>query len=494
VIGELLKKGSVVNTKKFDVVALGGGSGGLVFSKFAHGIGKKVAIIEKEKIGGECTWTGCVPSKALISIANSYRALQDLSRLGVLKSEVAAVHGERVMDAIHQAREQIYATQTPEVLGALGIATFFGEPRFLDAHRIQVGDTVIQAKKICITTGSRPFIPPVPGLDTVPYLTNQTIFEMPTIPRSLCIMGAGAIGIEIGAALAKLGTKVTMIEMQKRILAREDEELALLLQNKLRDDGVDTIMSAKVVRVSHTRVSHAGEATLVTYVREDGTEATVTCEKLLVATGRRPNIDGLDLERAGVAYNQRGIQVNRKLQTTAKHIYACGDVVGPYQFSHMAEHQAVTVGRNALLPFSRRIDYHNRAWVTFSDPEFASVGLHEAEARQRYGDSVIVYRIEYNKIDRPIIDRKPFGLAKFVCNKRGKLFGAQILGERAGEIIHEVQLGRSFRINFAKFDSLIHAYPTYSDVIKRGARVCRVSMIKNNFFVRLLQKFMKKVD
>lgn len=469
---------------KFDVLVIGGGAGGFVSAKFANGLGKKVAMIEKERLGGECTWTGCVPSKALIHAASSSAKV------------------ENVMNHVRSVRERVYNSHPPESFEALGIKIIMGAPTFVNDHTVRVNDTTISAKKIILATGSSPFVPPplipsdsrsesyrgIEGLDTVPYLTNNNFFDLEKLPESLVIMGGGPIGVELACALNKFGVRVTVVEMQEHVLAREDKQLAELLQEKMRGDGITILTGNKVVGVAKR------EGGVVATCEDNfGKKTEVSAQRLLVATGRKPNVDGLGLEAAGVAYDRLGITVNKYLQTSAKHIYACGDVVGPYQFSHMAEYQAVVATRNALLPFKKKVDYDkNKIWVTFCDPELASCGMNELEVRERYGDRIRLYKIEYKTIDRAMTDSVDFGLAKFVCDRKGRLLGAQVLGPRAGEVVHEVQVARRHGISLAKLDSVIHAYPTYCDVTKKAARLCRVELLRDNFFIKLFSRLLKK--
>lgn len=471
----------------FDLVVIGGGGGGFVSAKLAHGLGKKVALIEKDKLGGECTWTGCVPSKTLIHVAHMFNSAKKLHELGIASGHEAKSDSVAVMQYIRKIRQQVYKASPPEIFEQQGIKVLFGAPHFVDNHTIMIDNTTIIAKKFIISTGSSPFVPPIEGLNNVDYLTNQNFFELEKLPESLTILGGGPIGIEIACALNTLGINVTVIEMKERILTHDDSELASMLQEKMRERGITILTEHKV-----NSVASSDGNIQITCQKASGKTVMITAEKLLIATGRKPNIEGLDLENAGVVFNHKGITVDRTLRTTSKNIYACGDVTGPYLFSHMAEYQAIIATRNAIFPFKKKVDYTNLIWVTFSDPELASVGLLEAAARQHYGDRVRVYKVKYNQIDRAVVDGNLFGVAKFICDHRGCLLGAQVLGARAGEIIHEVQLGRTLGVNFAQFDSVIHAYPTYADIIKKGARACRVDMLKSNFFVRLASKLFKR--
>lgn len=471
----------------FDVVVIGGGAGGFVSAKLAHGLGKKVALIEKDKLGGECTWTGCVPSKTLIHIAHMFSSAKKLHELGMVSGQMEKSDTVAIMKHIRKIRQQVYKASPPEIFEQQGIKILFGAPHFVDAHTIMMDSTTIVAKKFIISTGSSPFVPPIKGLNTVDYLTNKNFFELEKLPESLVILGGGPIGVEIACALNTLGTNITIIEMQNRILTHDDSELTLLLQEKMRESGITILTEHKA-----NSVASSNGNIQITCQKADGKTIMVTAEKLLVATGRKPNTEGLRLENAGISFDHKGITVDRTLRTTSENIYACGDVTGPYLFSHMAEYQAIIAARNAIFPFKKKVDYTNLIWITFSDPELASVGLSEAAARQQYKNRVRVYKIKYNQVDRAIVDGNPFGVAKFICDHKGCLLGAQILGSRAGEVIHEVQLGRTLGVNFAKFDSIIHAYPTYCDAVKKGARICRVDLLKNNFFVRLASKLFKR--
>ncbi len=475
-----------MNKFDFDLIVIGGGAGGLVAAKLAKGLGKKVAIVEKNKLGGECTWTGCVPSKTFIKIASVAHQLKNLEKFGLSTSPEMSLNANNVMKQVNSIVEKVYSTHTPEVLENLGIKVFIGSPQFLNNHEIKLNDKKLSAKKFIITTGSSPFVPPIKGIDQVSYLTNQTFFKLERLPSSLVVIGGGPIGTELASASNRLGTDVTIIEMTENILAREDKELSQILLEKLKSEGVKILTQTKVEEVAQQE-----NKIIITCSKENQTQ-TLETNALLIATGRKPNIEKLDLEKAGVEYNKKGVVTNKKLRTTAKNIYACGDVVGPYQFSHMAEYQAIIATKNALLPIKKSVDYSHTIWVTFSDPELARAGMSEEEARALYGEKIKVYKQEYKAIDRSMTDQSEIGLAKFVCTKKGKLLGAHILGSRAGEIIHEVQLGKRFGINFAKFEKVIHAYPAYSDIVKKAARKCYIDLLKNNFWIKLLKKIFRK--
>jgi len=471
----------------YDLIVIGGGPVGLVASKFALGIGKKVAIVEKNKLGGECTLTGCVPSKALIKAAEAAHTTKHLNKYGISSKQDISLDTAHVMNHVRSIVDQIYQTHTPKILETSGIDVIIGPARFKNNHEIMIDDKTISGNKIIIGTGSQPFIPPIEGIDTVAFLTNETLFDLETIPTSMIILGGGPIGLEMASAFNRLGCSVTLIEMNENILPREEHELSHILCETLIHEGVKILTSTKAVKVS----SQSGVT--ISCIDSGNKPFDITGEKLLVATGRKPNTESLDLEKAEVRFNKRGIIVNNKLQTSQKNIYACGDVVGPYNFSHMAEYQAVAAARNALVPFFKKhINYDNVCWVTFTDPELASAGLTEKQAREKYGDSIRVYKKTYDSIDRARTDMQTIGLGKFICDKKGRILGAHILGPRAGELIHEIQLGKYYKIKFTDFYSVIHAYPTYSDIVWHAAKKAYVDRVKNNFFVRLVSRFLRK--
>jgi pyruvate/2-oxoglutarate dehydrogenase complex dihydrolipoamide dehydrogenase (E3) component len=469
----------------FDLIVIGGGAAGLVASKFAAGVGKRVALVEKSKLGGECTLYGCIPSKTLIRAA---RLLHEASRaedFGLKKAFTAPHPDGGVLSHVRAVVEKIYEGHRPEVLEGQGVRVVFGNPRFLDDHHIDVGGKKLSAASFVVCTGSSPFVPAIPGLDTVPYLTNETLFDVTELPGSLIVLGGGPIGIEMAQAFAYLGVRTTVVEMAPRILAREDRELSDLLSARLAGEGMALLTGAKAVAVGKG-------ARNIELTVEDGSggRENIEADSILVAVGRKANVADLNLEACGIEYSQRGITVDHRLRTTAPTVYACGDVAGPYQFSHMAEYQARIAARNALFPVKGKADYDNYIWCTFTDPELAHAGLTEEEARKLYGEKVKVYRWNPANTDRGRIEGEEFGMAKFICDSSYRLLGAHILGARAGELIHEAQILKSLGIPFHKLDSIIHIYPTFSDVVRQPAKMARIDKLKSNPFLRLLARFL----
>lgn len=459
----------------YDVVVIGAGSGGITAAVTAAGFGKKVLLIDKNKPGGECTWSGCVPSKALIHEAKKVFTLRNAVKGYSYDSKQA-------LDHVHAVREKIYSHETPEALSKSGIEYLQGEAGFKDSKTIQLGGREIRGKKFIISTGSSPFVPPIDGLDSVPYLTNENIFELERLPQSLIILGGGPIGIELAQAVNRLGTEVQLVEMMPVLIFREEKEFSLAIQKRLTGEGVAIHLGAKA---SH--ISRSGDQIVLSYDR-NGTEHSIKADSLLVAIGRKPNLDGLELDKAGIRYNRKGIEVNSRLQTSQSKIYAIGDVVGPYQFSHMANAQGILATQNAILPVKRKINYDHVAWVTFTEPEIARAGMTEAEARERYGDSIRIYDYDFNQLDRAMTGGDTIETMKVILNRKGKVLGISVLADRAGELIGEAQLLKSRGINFAKMGSVIHPYPTYSEVFSKIGKRVLVDNILNHPLVKLFRK------
>ncbi|MHC4174017.1 MAG: dihydrolipoyl dehydrogenase family protein [Planctomycetota bacterium] len=471
----------------YDVVIIGAGSAGLVACKVANGLGKKTALIEKRKLGGDCTWFGCVPSKTLIKSANIAHQTTQLREFGLEPRGPIELKADRVMAHVRAVVQADADGHPPETLEAEGIDVLFGVPHFLDNHHISLGEKRISSKKYIVCTGSHPFIPSIQGLKDIPYLTNETIFDLEALPKTMIVLGAGPIGIELSAALNRLGVKVTIIQRSANVLKKDDRELVDRLVQILRAEGV-----AILTKTQTTRFARQG-GTVVASIEQGEGEQQIEAESVLVSVGRRPNLDGLALEKAGVEFESNGIKVDRHLRSTTKNIYACGDVVPPYLFTHIAEYEAVIATTNACfgLPI-KRTSYDNVLWTTYTDPELAHAGLTEEQARKQYGDSIKIYRWEHKDVDRAKTDLAQNGLSKFICNKKGHLLGIHILGHGAGELMHEAQLAKSLGLPFSKIASVIHAYPSYSDAVRQPAKRCYIDILQNNFFIKLLKNFAPK--
>lgn len=458
-----------------DVLVIGAGSGGITAAVTAAGFGKKVLLADKHLPGGECTWSGCVPSKALIHQAQ-------ISHVTATQVPDFTPDTRRAMEHVHQVRKSVYSHESPEALAKMNIEFLQGQVRFIDKTTVEIGDSRISASKIIIASGSSAFIPPITGLADMPYLTNENLFELEELPQSMIVLGGGPIGIELAQALNRLSVRVELVEMAERILPREEAEMSDPLRSVLENEGVNVHTSTRAVSVEQTdgRVSLLCKSS-------DGKEVHLEAERILVAVGRAANVKDLNLEGAGVKYSPKGISVNRKMQTSQKNIYAVGDVAGPWLFSHMANTQGIQAVQNAILPFTRKVSNETPVWVTYTEPELARAGMSEDEARAAHGDSVRVYHFDMNDLDRTRTSGGSVERVKLVLNRKGKVLGASILAQRAGEMIGEIQVIRKLRINFGKLAGIVHPYPSYSEVFQKIGKKVLVDNLLNNPIVKFFR-------
>lgn len=447
---------------RLDLIVVGGGAAGLVTAAGSAGIGARVALVERERLGGECLWTGCVPSKALLACAKAAAHARDAVRFGVHTH--VRVDFETAMRWVHAARVNVYPHDSPERFRGMGVEVIEGTARFTGPLTLQVGDRTLTAPRIVIATGSRPAIPPIPGLDSVPYFTNESIFENLERPGHLVILGAGAVGIELAQAFVRLGSRVTVLERTGEFLEREEPELASRLQARLVADGVDLRLDTTVTRarfvngdigLSWTSGAASGE---------------VIGTHLLVATGRAARVDTMDLEVGGVAATEAGVTVDAHLRTTAPGVWACGDcIAGAPRLTHVADQQARLVIRNAFFPLRGKVDYSAVPWVTYTDPELAHVGLTEREARLAHGAEVRTFTRPFDDVDRAIAEGETAGMVKLVTTEGGRLIGGHVLGAGAGDMIGEIALAVRQRLSVNALAGLVHAYPTMPEAIRQAA-------------------------
>jgi len=470
----------------YDLVVIGGGAAGLVAATGSASLGAKTALIEKNKLGGDCTWYGCVPSKALLKSSQALSTVKRIGEFGIAVSGNPQYDARGVMSHVRNIVKDISTHHPPEVFEKRGIKVLFGNPSFIDSNNIKLNDSNISAKRFIICPGSHPLVPPIDGLKDIDYLTNETIFDLEVLPKSIAVLGGGPIGIEMSQALSRLGVRVSIIEMLDRLLFREDEETAKVLSDVLTKGGVEVYTGQKAVKFSKE-----GESVAITLEDKNGKSSVVKAEKTLIAIGRAANVQGLDLEKAGVKYSNKGIEADKTLRTSTKNIYAAGDVIGPYQFSHMAEYQAIIAVGNALFPFKIKADYNTVPWCTFTEPEVAHLGLTESEARAHY-KNIKVYRSRYSENDRAVTDLETEGFAKVICDKKGRIIGAHIAGPRAGELLHEYVLAKSAKLNIGKLSSAIHIYPTLSQVVKRTGDQYLSGILQSKWF-SIFSKFMLKL-
>lgn len=432
----------------FDIVLIGGGSAGLTGARLAARLGVRVALVEKHKIGGDCTWSGCVPSKALLKAAKMAHEARRSAAFGV---EVGPVRVDlsKVREHVRGVVARVASSETAEVLEASGIRVFLGAASFCSPDSLRVGDAVLSAKRFVIATGAFPSIPVIPGLDQVPFDTYETIFDNEQLPARLLVFGAGPIGVELAQAYRRFGAEVTVIADE--ILPREEPETRELLRRVWESEGIHFV-SGKVHRVR----MDPGEIVL------EYSEGELRAERLLVALGRRPNVEGLGLEHAGVHHQRNGIPVDDCLRTSAPHIYAAGDVLGGLQFTHLAGWQCFQAVRNALLPGNAKGMPQLVPGVTFTDPEIARVGPTEAMLRKHHGTRLRVHFRSLEHEDRALCERETHGFIKVLTSPTGILLGATIVAPRAGEMISELALAVQRRVSLADLATVSHAYPTWS--------------------------------
>lgn len=452
----------------YDAVVIGGGAAGLTTAGIAANFGAKTAMIEQEKLGGDCTWTGCIPSKTLIKAASVIHQMKQGAAYGVPVNG-ADVDISKVMKHIDHVRKEVYDdADRPEIFEEMGIDVVSGRAELTDSRTIRItnkdgSERSVTSRYIFLCTGSSPSVPPIPGLDTVDYLTNHTLFEADCLPDSLIIVGAGPIGTEMAQAFNRLGTSVDVIDMAPDILRNDDPELTSMLRTELEKEGVRFRLNTGV-----DRVEDDGSGVAV-HLSRDGETETIKASKILMATGRQPNINDIGLDAAGVNYSDKGINVNDKCRTNVRHIYAVGDVTGRYQFTHMSEHMAKVAATSALLKVPMKIDKKHVPWVTFTEPELAHIGATEKELNES-GTSFETYRFPFSKIDRAITDGATAGLIKVYAKKwSGKILGASVLGAHAGEMISQYALAMKNGVSLRNFADTIHPYPSYGLGARRAA-------------------------
>jgi len=441
-----------------DLCVIGAGSGGLSVAAGAAQMGADTVLIERGAMGGDCLNTGCVPSKALIAAAKAAEAVRRAGRFGVNGHE-PAVDFSAVHRHVRAVIDSIAPHDSQERFEGLGVRVIRAAARFTGPDAVEAGGTVVRARRFVLATGSRPAVPPVPGLADVPFLTNETLFERSAAPEHLIILGGGPIGVEMAQAHRRLDARVTVLE-KGTLLPKDDPELVEIVRRRLAVEGVHTIESAAVARVER-----AGNGIAVRL--EDGRR--IEGSDLLVAAGRAPNVEGLGLDAAGIACTDRGVEVDARLRTTNRRVFAVGDVTGGPAFTHVAGQQASIVIKNALFRLPAKVDYGALPWVTYSDPELAQVGMTEAAARERHGDAIRVLRAPFSGNDRARTEDAAEGLVKLVATRRGRLLGAGIVGPQAGEQIALWCLAVAKGMGVGDIANLTLPYPTLAEAGKRAA-------------------------
>jgi pyruvate/2-oxoglutarate dehydrogenase complex dihydrolipoamide dehydrogenase (E3) component len=467
-----------------DICVIGAGSGGLSVAAAAAAFGAPIVLIESGKMGGDCLNYGCVPSKALLAAGKRAQAIREAQAFGVMADPDFTVNFPKVMAHVRATIDAIAPNDSRERFTAMGVTVIAARARFTDKRTVVAGEHEIRARRFVIATGSSPMVPPIPGLDGVPYLTNETIFANRNRPGHLVIIGGGPIGLEMAQAHRRLGSEVTVLEAAQA-LGKEDRELAAFVTARLADEGISIREGAKVTRID----KHGRSGVRVHFETASG-EERIDGTHLLVAVGRKPNVEDLGLDAAGIAFDKKGITVTGKLRTTNRRAYAIGDVAGSLQFTHVANYHAGIVTRALLFRLPARPDLSIVPWATYTDPELAQVGMDELTAREKLR-SFSISRWPYHENDRAQAERQTGGLIKVITDAKGRIKGAGIAGANAGELINLWALAISKGMKLSDIAGHVAPYPTLSEIGKRAA-VSHYSPLARGPWVRRITSLLRK--
>jgi len=449
--------------ERYNLVVVGGGSGGLTVAAGGTGLGARVALLEKHKMGGDCLNYGCVPSKAVLRSAKAAQHAREAHKFGIRGvNDPGMQDGKMVMDYVRSRQAHIAPHDSVERFTGLGVEVFMGGGRLKSPHEVEIEgmNKTVWGRHIVLATGSRARIPDIPGLKETGYLTNETVFDVEKIPESFLVMGGGPIGTEIGQAFSRLGAKVTIVSSTPHICPKEDADIVDVLVKYLRAEGMTIIDNARATKVE----KRDGKKVVTIQEKASGTTREVIVEEILVATGRRPNVEGLNLEGIGVEVTASGVKTDDSCRTTVPSVWAIGDIAGPFLFTHWAGYQGRIIIRNTLFPGTSKCDYTNLPWTTFTEPEIAHVGINETTAKEK-GIEHRVFKAEFDENDRSICDGDNEGtFAKVVADPKGKILGATIVHPHAGDLLAEIVLAKKWGLTLDKLSNTIHAYPTLSEI------------------------------
>ncbi len=466
----------------YDIGIIGGGAAGLTVASGSAQLGAKTLLIEnEEKLGGDCLHYGCVPSKTLIHSARVYHLMKSGPRFGLPRVEVPPVVFGDISRRIRSVIDTIQQHDSEERFCSLGARVEFGQARFVDERTVVLNGRKRRAKTWVIATGSSPIVPPIPGLDETPHITNREIFYLDHLPESMIFLGAGPIGVEMAQAFNRLGSRVTVVDRAEQILPREDPDFAAVLSDVLEVEGVRFVLGSAI-----ETVRDRGGFREVTVSDARGKQRTLQAQTLVVALGRRANVDGLGLEEIGVAYTPRGISVDDRLRTSHKHIYAAGDVNGGFQFTHAAGYEGGIVVTNAVFRLPRKVDYTFLPWCTYTEPELASIGMNETAAREK-GIAYTVIQESFKDNDRSLAEAETVGSVKMLLDGKEKPIGVQILGPRAGDLVAEWAAVLNGRVKLSTLAAAVHPYPTLAEINKKVAG----SYLSPKIFSEKVQKGLK---
>jgi pyruvate/2-oxoglutarate dehydrogenase complex dihydrolipoamide dehydrogenase (E3) component len=448
----------------FDIGVIGGGAAGLTVTAGAAQAGAKTILVEKEKnLGGDCLHYGCVPSKTLIKTAHVYHLMKNSKEFGLPAINTPPVDFREVAKRIQSVINTIQEHDSEERFCKLGARVEFGDPTFQDEHAIRLNGQTLTAKNWVLSTGSSPAAPPIEGLGKTPYLTNKEIFSLDQLPRSLIVLGGGPIAIEMAQAFCRLGSKVSVIQRSNQILSKEDKDMADIVMEVLDSEGVTFHLKSSILAVQDL-----GNEREVTIKNDSNKTTKLRGEQILVALGRQVNVDGLGLDGLGIDFSKKGIQVDNRLRTKQRHIYAAGDVTGQYQFTHAAGYEGGVVFTNAIFHLPRKVDYTFLPWCTYTDPELASIGMNE-KAAEAAGIDYEVWKEEFKGNDRSLAEGERVGKIKMILDAKEKPIGIQILGPQAGELLSEWVAVLNGKMKLSTLASAVHPYPTLAEINKRVA-------------------------
>lgn len=470
--------------ERYNLVVIGAGAAGLVTSAGAAGVGAKVAIIERALMGGDCLNVGCVPSKAIISAARAYAAVRDAARFGVNVPDGVTMDFGKAMERMRKLRSDISPVDSVKRFNELGVDVFLGQAKFIDSNTIEVAGRQLKFVKAVIATGARAAAPAITGLEEVPYLTNENLFTLTELPKRFGIIGAGPVGAEMAQSFARFGSEVTLVTSQRGLMPREDRDAAAIVQKSMIRDGVKFVEGSREVVLS---VNDDGTIRMKYGHPEKGYDITV--DKLLIAVGRAPNVEGLGLEKVGVDYSAKGVKINDKFQTTNPKIYAAGDICSPYQFTHAADFMARSVIRNALFMGRARHSSLVIPWATYTSPELAQVGLNKESAVAK-GIEIDTFEQQMKHVDRAILEGEAEGFVRIHTRKgTDEIVGATIVAPNAGDLIGEISLAMTGKIGLGSIAGAIHPYPTQGEAIRKvGDAYARTKFTP--FVARLFKKWL----
>src|SRR6266516_4246062 len=462
-----MKKGEGV----YNVVVIGAGTAGLVTAAGTAGLGGRVALIERNRMGGDCLNCGCVPSEALISSARLIQQIRDAEKWGLDRQSPQFVF-ETVFERMRARRAKIAPNDSQERFESLGVDVFRGEARFVSPHEVEVHGHKLRAKNFVIATGSRAVIPKIEGIDAVTYFTNKTIFdELNEKPESIVVLDGGPIGCELGQTLNRLGVKITIVEYVPQILGPEDVDVGQFMQKRFEVEGITVQHCTEAKRVSIRDGAIILEGNYKPPRAAEGSSVRFTADALLLAVGRCPMMKALNLEAAGVTYTANGVEVNDYLQTSQPHIYAAGDIANRLKFTHTADFTARIVVRNILMPFQflrQKVDWSVVPWCTYTDPEVAHVGLGEKEAKQKNVDYDL-FIVPLEDVDRAVVESEEAGFAKVLTAKGSdKILGVAIVAPHADDLLHEFVVAMKANVGLGKISSIIHVYPTFAELARKA--------------------------